>query len=146
MPVSPLGTELPPGDAPGAKPFGPIDPPGTVPSEVVALSGGMAVVMPACANSEFVVPLIPAFPAPGTLAASPWVSSVPHAVALALGRQRAERSGQWGSVLISTELSYGIRTGNSVPRRSNHREIVKKITTAIVIAAEGSESTRDCEI
>src|SRR3984893_10662952 len=25
--------------------------------------------------SEFVVPLIPAFPAPGTLAASPWVSS-----------------------------------------------------------------------
>jgi hypothetical protein len=50
VPVSPLGTVLPPGDAPGAKPFGPIDTPGK-PSEEVAPSGGMAVVMPACAKA-----------------------------------------------------------------------------------------------
>ena len=50
VPVSPLGAVLPPGDAPGAKPFGPIDTPGK-PSEEVAPSGGMAVVMPACAKA-----------------------------------------------------------------------------------------------
>lgn len=50
VPVSPLGTELPSGDVPGAKPFGPIDTPGA-PSEEVAPSGGMAVVMPACAKA-----------------------------------------------------------------------------------------------
>jgi hypothetical protein len=50
VPVSPLGTVLPPGDAPGAKPFGPIDTPGK-PSEEVVPSGGMAVVMPACAKA-----------------------------------------------------------------------------------------------
>ena len=50
VPVSPLGTVLPSGDAPGARPFGPIDTPGK-PSEEVAPSGGMAVVMPACAKA-----------------------------------------------------------------------------------------------
>ena len=50
VPVSPLGTVLPPGDVPGAKPFGPIDTPGA-PSEEVTPSGGVAVVMPACAKA-----------------------------------------------------------------------------------------------
>ena len=43
VPVTPLGTGLTSGDAPGgSKPFGPTGAPGTVPSEEVELSAGMA--------------------------------------------------------------------------------------------------------
>jgi len=43
VPVMPLGTGLTSGDAPGgSKPFGPTGAPGTVPSEEVELSAGMA--------------------------------------------------------------------------------------------------------
>jgi hypothetical protein len=44
VPVTPLGTGLTSGDAPGgSKPFGPTGAPGTVPSEEVTPSGGMTV-------------------------------------------------------------------------------------------------------
>jgi hypothetical protein len=44
VPVTPLGTGLTPGIAPGGgKPFGPTGAPGTVPSEEVTPSEGMAV-------------------------------------------------------------------------------------------------------
>jgi hypothetical protein len=50
VPVTPLGTGLTPGNAPGTgKPFGPTGAPGTVPSEEVAPSGGMTV--PTWANA-----------------------------------------------------------------------------------------------
>ena len=50
VPVTPLGTGLTPGDAPGTgKPFGPTGAPGTVPSEEVAPSEGVAV--PTWANA-----------------------------------------------------------------------------------------------
>jgi hypothetical protein len=50
VPVTPLGTGLTPGIAPGTgKPFGPTGAPGTVPSEEVAPSGGMTV--PTWANA-----------------------------------------------------------------------------------------------
>jgi hypothetical protein len=43
VPVTPLGTGLTSGDTPGgSKPFGPTGAPGTVPSEEVVLSAGMA--------------------------------------------------------------------------------------------------------
>jgi hypothetical protein len=50
VPVTPLGTGLTPGNAPGTgKPFGPTGAPGTVPSEEVAPIGGMTV--PTWANA-----------------------------------------------------------------------------------------------
>ena len=51
VPVKLLGTVLTPGDAPSGKPLGPTDSPGTIPSEEVAPSEGMAVVIPACAKA-----------------------------------------------------------------------------------------------
>jgi hypothetical protein len=51
VPVKPLGTVPTPGDAPSGKPFGPTDSPGTIPSEEVAPSEGMAVVIPAWAKA-----------------------------------------------------------------------------------------------
>jgi hypothetical protein len=42
VPVTPLGTGLTPGDAPSCKPFAPTGAPGTVPSEEVTPSEGMA--------------------------------------------------------------------------------------------------------
>jgi hypothetical protein len=50
VPVKPLGTMLP-GDAPGGKPFGPTDSPGTIPNEEVRPGEGMAVVIPAWAKT-----------------------------------------------------------------------------------------------
>jgi hypothetical protein len=52
VPVRPLGTVLTPGDAASGKPLGPTDSPGTIPSEEVAPSEGIAVVIPACAKAE----------------------------------------------------------------------------------------------
>jgi hypothetical protein len=49
VPVAPFGTGLTVGDAPSAKPLGPIDGTGSVPSEEVTPSGGMAV--PTWANA-----------------------------------------------------------------------------------------------
>jgi hypothetical protein len=49
VPVTPLGTGLTMGDAPSCKPFGPTGAPGTVPSDEVTPSGGMAV--PTWANA-----------------------------------------------------------------------------------------------
>jgi hypothetical protein len=51
VPVKPLGTMLSPGDAPSGKPLGPTDSPRTIPSEEVAPSEGVAVVIPACAKA-----------------------------------------------------------------------------------------------
>jgi hypothetical protein len=51
VPVKPLGTVLTPGDAPSGKPLGPTDSPRTIPSEEVAPSEGVAVVIPACAKA-----------------------------------------------------------------------------------------------
>jgi hypothetical protein len=53
VPVKPLGTVLTPGDAPSGKPFGPTDSPGTIPSEEVVPSEGIAVVIPAWAKAAF---------------------------------------------------------------------------------------------
>jgi hypothetical protein len=50
VPVNPLGTVLTSGDAPSS-PLEPTDSPGTIPSEEVAPSEGVAVVIPACANA-----------------------------------------------------------------------------------------------
>ncbi len=49
VPVTPLGTGLPPGDAAGGKPFGPTDAPGTIPNEDVTPSEGVTV--PTWANA-----------------------------------------------------------------------------------------------
>ena len=49
VPVTPLGTGLTPGDAPSGKPFAPTEAPGTIPSEEVAPSEGVAV--PTWANA-----------------------------------------------------------------------------------------------
>jgi hypothetical protein len=43
VPVTPLGTGLTVGEAPSCNPFGPTGAPGTVPSEEVTPSGGVAV-------------------------------------------------------------------------------------------------------
>jgi len=52
VPVTPLGTGLTVGEAPSCKPFGPTGAPGTVPSEEVAPSGGVAVSgLPTWANA-----------------------------------------------------------------------------------------------
>jgi hypothetical protein len=51
VPVVPSGTVLTPGDATSGRPFGPTDPPGTIPSEEVAPSEGVAVVIPAWAKA-----------------------------------------------------------------------------------------------
>ena len=51
VPVKPLGTMLTPGDAFSGKPLGPTDSPGTIPSEEVTPSEGVAVVIPACAKA-----------------------------------------------------------------------------------------------
>jgi hypothetical protein len=51
VPVAPSGTVLTPGDATSGMPFGPTDSPGTIPSEEVAPSEGVAVVMPAWAKA-----------------------------------------------------------------------------------------------
>jgi hypothetical protein len=51
VPVTPLGTGLTVGEAPSCKPFGPTGAPGTVPSEEVTPSGGVARVIPACAKA-----------------------------------------------------------------------------------------------
>ena len=49
VPVMPLGTGLTVGDAPSCKPFGPTGAPGSIPSEEVVPSEGMAV--PTWANA-----------------------------------------------------------------------------------------------
>ena len=51
VPVTPLGTGLTVGEAPSCKPFGPTGAPGTIPSEEVTPSGGVARVIPACAKA-----------------------------------------------------------------------------------------------
>jgi hypothetical protein len=51
VPVKPLGTMLTPDDAFSGKPLGPTDSPGTIPSDEVATSEGVAVVIPACAKA-----------------------------------------------------------------------------------------------
>ena len=52
VPVTPLGTGLTVGEAPSCKPFGPTGAPGTVPSEEVTPSGGVAVSgLPTWANA-----------------------------------------------------------------------------------------------
>jgi hypothetical protein len=51
VPITPLGTGLTVDEAPSCKPFGPTGAPGTVPSEEVTPSGGVARVIPACAKA-----------------------------------------------------------------------------------------------
>jgi hypothetical protein len=51
VPVMLLGTGLTVSEAPGCKPFGPTGTPGTIPSEEVTSTGGVAVVIPICAKA-----------------------------------------------------------------------------------------------
>jgi hypothetical protein len=52
VPVKPLGRVLTTGDALSGKPLGPTDSPGTIPSEEVTPSEGVAVINPACAKAR----------------------------------------------------------------------------------------------
>jgi hypothetical protein len=51
VPVMPLGTGLSVGETPSCRPFGPTGTLGSVPSEEVTPTGGVAVVIPACAKA-----------------------------------------------------------------------------------------------